>query len=416
MSEERLEQLAGQGLEQARRASSPALEAEAYRFAAWCWQRDLAREWSYIEAGLEAAEAAKDLAIRSRLLERQATWLLKVGKPREAEGPAQAAAELYDRLGHRQRALHLRQHVLVLIEWELSRPGKATALLHVNFAELCDLGLGSTAALTALLLAELYCDVGDTVAARRFLEESHRLLQPGDASRRLNDNLVEGRILQLEGDTEGALKKYRQARAWGIEERFPDFVYQPGALAVRLLLQRADASRDDLAQADALLQELLEDQTMDRKHRERYEGELCALYARVHLARGNLTQAEVWLTRGEEWFTQHPDHRCAAECKATRLVFDWLSADRLEQSAREVSAGGKAAGKGRDEAAAALRKAQGIKTGVRKRVESTVRKVVEEMARTFEDARHVEGFSFHHPSRALLQQYGLWPGEQAKEP
>jgi hypothetical protein len=405
---ERAARVVEEWLGHARQAGYPALEAEACRHAAWCWQQDLARELAFIEAGLEAADAAKDLASRAELLLRQASWFLRVGRPAEAEGPAREAAGLFDRLGYRERALRLRQHVLVIIEWELARPGKALALVRGNLDGFRAMGMAAEAGLSALLIAELTCDTGNAEAARAMLAEARKLAEAGGWGHRLNYDLVGGHVLQVKGETDAALGLYLQARAWGVKTRYADFVYQPGILAARLLLERQDAAKADLDQADALLQRLLEDQTVDRKQRQRYEGEMCTLYARLHVERGNLEQAEVWLAKADEWFVHNPMHRGAPEWKAARLVLDWVTADRLEQTGQGTP-GPAAKGKGRDERANVLKRAQGMKMGVRKRVEAGVLAVVRATASTFDDPCEAEGYYANHPVQRLLNRHGIEP-------
>jgi hypothetical protein len=406
----RAAQLVEEWLGHARQAGYPALEADACSLAAWCWQQDPARELTYIEAGLEAADAGRDLAGRAELLASQARWLLRVGRPAEAEGPAREAAALLERLGYRPRALRLRQHALVVIEWELGRPGKALTLLRGNLDGFRAMGMAGEAALSALLCAELTCDAGGAAAARALLADAHKLAVEGGWDQRLNYNLVLGKVLQLEGDSDRALAAYARARQWGVDNRHPDFVYQPGILAARLLLERQDDAKGNLDRADALLQELLEDRTMDRKYRERYEGEMCALYARLHVERGNPEQAEVWLGKTEEWFDRHPAHRGVPEWRATRLALDWMTANQLEQAAQGESAEKAPKGKERDERARALKRAQGIKKRVRERVGPDVLQAVRATAGTFDDPQEAAGYYAGHPVHRLLERQGIGPG------
>src|SRR5262249_31335196 len=73
MRSEEARQLVEECLTCARQAGHPVLEAEACgSAAAWCWQVDAARGLAFIEAGLEAADAAKDLAARAGPRKRQA--------------------------------------------------------------------------------------------------------------------------------------------------------------------------------------------------------------------------------------------------------------------------------------------------------------------------------------------------------
>jgi hypothetical protein len=410
--------LAEECLTHARQAGSPALEAEALRFAAWCWQREPSRQLAYIEAGMESADAANDVASRAEFLFRQASWLIHVGRPREAEEPATEAAFLFERLGYRERTLRLRQHVLAVSEWELGCFGKAFDLLRGNLDGFREMGLFAEAALSALFIAELTCDLGDADAARASLNEAHKLADQIGQVPRLNYDLVEGRILQVGGGHgDGALAAYRRARDWGLSVRYADFVYQPGIHAVRYLMERADPARNDLDRADALLQELLEDQTVDRKHRERYEGEMYALYARLHAEHGNLEQAEVWLAKADEWFTRNPTHRGVPEWKTMRLVLDWLTATRLEQAVAESMAEAARKERGRGERTAAIKRAQGIKTGVRKRVQPEVLNLVQARANTYSIPEEAKAYYAHHPVHALLRRASLTyccPGDSSE--
>jgi hypothetical protein len=397
-------------LTHARQAGCPAVEAEAFRFAGWCWEREPSKELTFIEAGMEAADAANDVASRAEFLFRQAHWLIHVGRFREAEEPASESALLFERLGYRERTLRLRQHVLVISEWEQGCFGKALDILRGNLEGFREMGMFAEAALSALLIAELICDLGEADVGRASLNEARKLAEEIGKVPRLNYDLVEGRILEIEQNGDAALAAYGRARDFGRSARFPDFVYQPGIHAVRYLTQRADPAKNDLDRADALLQELLEDQTVDRKHRERYEGEMYVLFARLHAERGNLEQAEVWLAKTDEWFTGNPTHRGVPEWKATRLVLDWLTAARLEQAAAESMVEGARKEKGRGEGAGTRRRAQGIKVGVCKRVQTDVLDLVQARANTYSIPREAKAYYAHHPVHALLRRHGIEPG------
>jgi len=395
--------LAEQTLRQARAAGHAALEAEACRLAAWAWQNDPGRELALVEAGLEAAEAARDLAARAELLVRQAHWHLVVGQPRAAATPAQEAADLFDRLQYRERALRLRLRILALGAWELGRPGEALALCREALPGFRDLDMPGEAALAALLIALILCDVGDRAAADDMLAQSQALAQQSGGTP-LNYDLVRGRIRQLAGDVEGALAAYAGARAWGVSARYADFVYQPGLHAARLLLDRADRSAEDLNRARTLLQELLVDDTVDRRQRERYDGELALLFARLYVERGQADEARTWLVKADEWFARDPRHRAAPEWQAMRLVLDWTAADRLEQEAAAWAADKSKV----REAKAARGKATGLRLGVRKRVRPEVLDVVEkEMAATFSERLQAESYVANHPAVRLLKRYGI---------
>jgi hypothetical protein len=127
------------------------------------------------------------------------------------------------------------------------------------------------------------------------------------------------------------------------------------------------------------------------------------LYARLHAERGNLEQAGVWLQKADEWFARNRSLRGVPEWKATRLVLDWLEADRLEQAEQ----GEAEKGKGRDERA--VKRARGMKEGVRRRVQAEVLDLVRATSGTFDDPQEAEGYYAHHPVQALLKRYGLVP-------
>jgi hypothetical protein len=385
--------LSDEWLAHARRAGHPAQEAEACRYAAWSRQKDLTQEQTLIETGLEAAEAGRDVAGRAELLLRRANWLLRVGRFGEAEGPAREAGELFDRLGYRERALRLRQHTLVVIEWELGRPGRSLTLLRGNLDGHESMGMATEAGLSALLIAVLSCDVGDALAADAMLAKSRDLTRRGGG--RLNYDLLQGRILQLKGDAEGAVAAFGRARDDGVASGYADLVYQPGILAARLLLEQG---KD--AEAETLLQQLLEDRSVDGKHRERYEGELYTLYARLQAGRCYLEQVAVWLDKADAYFAHHPVHRGVPEWRAMRLVRDRLTADRLEHGGKDEPA---------PKRAKALKSAQGIRSGVAKRLQPEVLDVVRAMAATFDDPREQNGYYTHHPVHALLKQHGVAP-------
>jgi hypothetical protein len=393
---ERAIELAGQALGHARRAGLAGLEAEACRLSAWAWQNDSARELALIEAGLEAAEAAGDLAARAELLLRLAHWHIGVGQPRAAEGPEREAAELFERLQYRERALRLRLRSQALTAWERGRPGEALAVCREALPGFCELNMPGEAALAALLVALIMCDVGDRPAAEEMLARSQEFGRKAGRST-LNYDLLRGRILQLAGDFEGAVAAYLAARAWGVSTRYPDFVYQPGVLAARLLLDRAGADAGALDRARGLLQELLVDDTVDRKQRERYDGELYTLLARLYLERGQPEEVRTWLAKADEWFARDPKHRAAPEWQATKLALDWTEARRKE-------AAEDGAGKGRS----AQGKAAGLLAGLRARARGKVREVVEkEMAATFAEPHEAEGYCKNHPALRLLQRYGI---------
>src|SRR5439155_1425102 len=162
------------------------------------------------------------------------------GQPRAAEAPEREAAELFERQQYRERALRLRLRSQALTAWERGRPGEALAVCREALPGFRDLNMPGEAALAALLVALIMCDVDDTV---------------------------------------------------------------------------------------------------DGKQRERYDGELYTLLARLYLERGQPEETRAWLERADEWFARDPKHRAAPEWQATKLALDWTEARRLEKEPAADGAG-----------------------------------------------------------------------------
>jgi tetratricopeptide (TPR) repeat protein len=389
--------LIDQALQAAQRAGHPHLEAEARRRSAWHDKRDTIIE---VEAGLEAAEAAGDLLARAGLLRARGHAHVLRGRFDEGARDATEAANLFKDLGHRYRYLKTLQHMTAICEWELGRPGRALAIWRELLEALPGLGRFREAALSAVLIAEMACDLGQAEEAARTLDQARRLVEQVGRQHGLNFDVAEGLLLRLRGQTDAAVATFERARQWGREARFLDFMFQPGILAARLLLEHA-ADDAALESARRILNEMLEDPSVDEENRNRYAGELYSLYALYNLERKAPEEAQLWLEKADLWFAGRPTHREALEWRAIRLLADWVTAENISQGASAAPA---AKGK---VAHGLLQKAKGLRTKVERGVEPQVLKPLEQMAGTFANPDEGRAFIEHHPARRLLVRRGV---------
>ena len=317
----------------------PFLEAVACDVAAWVWHVDHSVQSTWIERGLVAASATSALAARARLLDRRGRISLAHGQAVEADSEAQESAALFDQVGHRRHALRTRLHVLAIAAMERGKPGDTkrwwTKLRRE--ASTAELGAAFEEALLTLLEAGALCDVGMKQEARALLGELEalRVVHPKPTAR-INANLVLGRVELLEGHTDTACALWREAKAWGVETKFADFIYQPQLMIARAVFDEvqevkkgatdpARLATSETARDSALdeLKSLLENRELGSDNRDRYAGEIRTLLARGLLEKGSLEEAQSWLTDALAWFSAHPEHRAHAEALAIRaLLFD----------------------------------------------------------------------------------------------
>ncbi|MEN9800774.1 MAG: hypothetical protein RL653_4471 [Pseudomonadota bacterium] len=332
-SEERQE-MTQAAVDRACALGDPFLEAVACDFAAWSWHMDLSVQSAWLERGLLAASATRADAARAKLLDRRGrAWLAK-GKAQEAWQDGQQAAELFTRVGHRCSALRTQLHVSSVAATELGRPGEAHALWPRMGAEARALGATFEEALSTLLDGMSLCDLGRAAEAKA----RHALLGPlaGHLSGKqfVNGDLLGGRIALLEGKEGDALAAWRRAQAWGEENRFPDFVFQPPLLAARLRFSGGDPAGWDEALAELrTLLELKEKKSADNQPR--YAGEIYLLLARGLLQKGALQEAETWITAAVAWMGAHPNHPAHPEVHAVRSLLLAAQRDRVEGQPEE---------------------------------------------------------------------------------
>jgi hypothetical protein len=387
--------LVEEALQAAQRAGYPGLEAEARRRASWHQKCDLTRE---VEAGLEAAEAAGDLAARAGLLRARAHGHVLRGRFEEAARDGAEAAHLLQRLHYRYRYLKTLQHLTAICEWELGRSGRALAMWRELLEGFPAIGKFREAALSALLVAELACELGKADEAAKLIEQARRLAAQAGPQHGLNFGMAEALLLRRVGQAEEAVATLERARQWGKETRYPDFIFQPGILAVRFLLERGAGDPGPLECARRILNEMLEDPSIQEEHRNRYAGELYSLYALYNLERKAPEEAGLWLEKADRWFADRPAHRAAPEWRAIKLLAGWVTAEALAQ--------GSAAAKGRAQDGL-QQKARGLRTKVERGVEPQVLRPLQEMAGTFADPEEGRAFVEHHPARLLLLRHGI---------
>jgi hypothetical protein len=387
-----------EALQAAQRAGYPHLEATARLRAAWHDRRDTARE---VEAGLEAAEAAGSRAARAGLLRVRAHDHILRGRFDEGARDGEEAARLFKDLHYRYRYLKTLQHITAICDWELGRPGRALASWRELLDGLAGLGKFREAALSALLVAEMACDLGKREEAARTLDQARCLAAQVGGQHGLNFDVAEGLLLGLEGRTDEAVATFERARQWGRDVRFLDFMFQPGILAARLLLERRAGDAAALEEARRILNEMLEDPSVTEENRNRYAGELYSLYGLYNLERKAPEEAGLWLEKADRWFADRPNHRAALQWRAVRLLADWVTAaNLLEGSAAAAAAKGKVA-------VGLQQKAMGLQNKVKNGVEAQVLKPLIETARTFADFAEQEAFAENHPARRLLVGHGI---------
>lgn len=382
----------------ARRLGAFALEAEAHGVLARRAIGDPERQLAALARSLEAARLARDPSIEARALRARATLEIKMGRFDDGEQDALQAAQAFGRLGYARAHLKTLQHAVAIVHWELGRPGRALDVWRTLRSEAEAIGSVDEAALAALLTAELACDLGDPTSARALADAAQQLI---DRSRRrgwLNFDLVIGHILLLEGDREGALRRFESARAWGRGIGFPDFVYQPGIRGARALLEPRPAREEDLERAEKLIRDVFEDSAVARELRARYEGELSHLHALTAFRRGNLEEARVWCGRAREWFDGHAGHRTAPEAAALAVVLDARAVEVLEREAQTVQ------GPARSRA---LGQAAKLREGGARTLAGQVRAPLERAVQSFSDPRDGLRWRDAHPATALLREWGI---------
>jgi hypothetical protein len=398
----------------------PFLEAVACDVAAWAWHVDHGVQATWIERGLVAASATSALGARARLLDRRGRISLAHGQALDADREAQESAALFDRVGHRRHALRARLHVLAVVATERGRPGETQAWWARLRREASKEGLGAAfeEALLTVLEAAALCDLGRAVDARARLDDfaALRAAQPGPTSG-VNENLVLGRVVRIEGDLEGACSLWRSAKAWGEKRNFADFIYQPVLLIARASFDMALARTGDVQDSvsasqgvsvrDAGLTELrllLENGEYGSDHRERYAGEIRLLLARGLLEKRSLEEARTWLADALEWFRSHPEHRARAEALATQALL--LDAQKASLRDLEDESGGaspdKASARGGKKPYSVTDKERAKLAGQSAAIAAQARAAVIAQAESFDEPGDREAFIAHHEATALL--------------
>ncbi len=371
---------------------------------AWRHQDDPAREELSIEDGLRAARAGRDEAEKARLLYRRATLLVRLGRLEEAAAVAGEVSGLFRSLGHRREYLKTQEHHSSVIDWELGRLGQVFSTLGEVFEGLISLQSWEEAALGALLLAEISCELGDPVRARGFLARAAELNSRARKPKDLHDGLVRAGAAVLEGNSAAAEADFRSALAWGTDRKYPDFIFQPALGLARLFLSPHGAVPPDPARAREVLRQLDGQSVVDVKHRARYAGEIETLHALASLHERNLEEARIWLEHADAWFEKAPHHRARMEWKAAGIALQWLEAERLEAGALEAEGlkAGAAAGSGRD---GARHKAKGLQKSATTRAREQVLAVLEGTAADLSGIADAAAYIACQPAIRVLESF-----------
>lgn len=375
----------------ASRVGVPHVEGRALIAAARRQGHELERARALCELALELCDARS--VTGARALAARADVRIQLGEASAAIQDAHQAVDTLLALGLDVDAHKTRQAVLVVSAWEQGRPATVFRLLEELLDGFERLNRPWDAALSALLLAEAHCDLGDASGAQRLLGRFDELRARSRKGDTLIAELVRGRIAALDGDPDRAAELFQEARDRGITMKLNDFVYQPAIWLARTRLEVPSTTQDGLAEVSQLLLQALE---FDAAASARYEGELCALLAVCWLERNGLEEARTWAARAAEWQRSHPESLTAPEIATISLLVDATEADQLERSEDP---------KGR-------RRAEGLWRKVREGLEKRVRRTLQTMTEGFDDPVRAAGFVRHHPATRWIRRFPLLHAER----
>jgi len=376
-------------LEAARSGGSVADEARALRILVRFWHDEPEKEERLLERAIALAIESRDPIALADLHFARAVHHLRVGRFADADMDAQHAEGVFARLGHRVLRLKVLQHVLAMCAWEVGTPDQLRSRLEAVLDEALSIESFYEATLALVLLTQVYANLGRLDQARAHLLRAAEVRERTGAGGQLSFDIARGWICLLEGNVDEARAAWRSARARGDAERFSDFVFQPTLLiAWTHVLEAQQPATEALEATRAALSDLLAGANLDRRHLDRYAGEIQSLYGLAYALAGAHEEAQVWIDRAASWLAAHPSHRSTVTIRSIEALLPELEARTLEQK------------KG------AQNRVAGLRRKARERMREHVLPPLQALVATCDPAEAAD-FVSHHFAIRLLALHGL---------
>lgn len=294
----------------------------------------------HIEEALSNAIANNDKLTEARALSRRGTLNLKIGNFEQSLRDAEISVKLFKELGYKKEYLRTILHISSVVEWELGRIGKSLSYNEEIFNNFQNIVNVKELILSGLIIAEIYYEIRNKEKALFYFNKikeirDNTIKKDNKSIKKINFDLVNGMILEMEGDFENAINYYKKALEWGYSVNFDDFIFQPAIKIIRLLLEIN--TKESIIESKIFLDQIFEDKKIDPSLRNRYLAELYILHALINISLDREEELTIWIEEIEKIFQKNNNHRLYSESLVITQILLLRYIKKLENNLNNYS-------------------------------------------------------------------------------